>query len=594
MSDYDSKAIEERGAIEVIRYFEISKVVGAYIPIGDREPFFDGHLYLYSGGKRDNEHYTGRVAAQVKGKDLLEFKDGVFSYPIEMTDLKAYLHEGVAYFVVQEVGRKKRLFYKLLTPIELRTIISEKDGQKSVSVRLTRLYDRNLKQVEIELLQFDHDCKKQRSFADSRPVDFIDLQKQGVHSFSMDITVRDKKETFLVAVTKEPVFLYANYENNVKVPLGIGRASISLLRDVEEPVKVGKTAYYNSFKSKMEGGMLTVSVGDCFKITLDPTGKKKQATLNMGRRATMLKDVITEAEFILALQKHKEVTVGALTLPIPFPDKHELTEGLDENLKAWHKLDDVLTRIHCNKDIDMSQVKKKDEVTIDIIIDMVGNGHHRSLKDVTLGINNIRLTNLNLWFLIYKDEEGKYVIKNFFDKSIGYKAFYEYPDGKQEESLYSWFDREKLMSCDNFPYDEVIPSYEALKDRNTHIYERANFLLLEIIAAYDKTEDESKKRVMYEAALKIGHWLEEKDDDSNRIIHQLNRFQLLKRSPGLSDGDKRELKRLKLEYAQDDHMSYAIALLLDDKDAYDYYWNKIDAQTQESYRERMPIYKFHK
>ena len=594
MSNYDSKAIEDRGAIEVIRYFEISKVVGAYIPIGDREPFFDGHLYLYNGGKRDNDHYTGRVAAQVKGKDLLEFKDGVFSYQIEMTDLKAYLHEGVAYFVVQEVGRKKRLFYKLLTPLELRTIISEKASQDSVSVRLERLYDRDLKKVEIELLQFDLDCKKQRSFADSKPVDFTDLQKQGVHSFSMDVTVRNKKESFLVAVTKEPLYIYANYENDIKVPLGFGRANITLLRDIGEPVTVGGKEYYNRFKSKMEGGMLTISVGECFTITFDPTYKKKQATMNMSRRAKMLKDVITEAEFILALQKHKEITVGSLKLPIPFPDKHEMTEGLEENLKSWHKLDDVLTQICCNKDIDMSLVKKKDEVTIDIIIDMVGDGHHRSLKDVTLGINNIRLANLNLWFLIFKDEEGKFVIKNFFDKSIGYQAFYKYPDGKQEESLYSWFERDKLLSCDNFSYDDVIPSYEALDGKNTHIYERANFLLLEIIAAYDGTQDDGKKQVMYDAVMKIGQWLEENDVEENKIIHKLNRYQMVKRHPGLSDDDKRELKRLKLEYGIDEQISYAIALLLDDKETYEYYWSKMDAQMQKSYQERMPIYKFHK
>lgn len=594
MSDYDSKHIEDKAVNEVIRYFEDSKIVATYIANNDKEPFFDGHLYLYAGGKRDNDHYSGRVAAQVKGKDLGEFKDGVFSYPIEMSDLKAYLHEGIAYFVVQEVKRRKRLYYKLLSPLELRTIFKNKGNQGSYSVRMKRATDRDVKNIELELVQFERDCKKQISFADSAPIDFPDLQKQGIHSFSMDVAVRDKKESFLVAVTKEPVFLYANYENDVKVPLGIGRASISLLRDVEEPVKVGGIVYYDRFKSIMEGGMLTVSVGECFKITLDPTGKKKQATLNMGRRATMLKDVIKEAEFILALQKHKEIKVGALTLPIPFPDKHELTEGLDENLIAWHKLDDVLTRISCNKDIDMSLVKKKDEVTIEIIIDMVGNGHHRSLKDVTLGTNNIRLANLNLWFLINKVEEGKYVIKNFFDKSIGYQVSYEYPDGKQEESLYSWFDREKLLSCDNFPYDDVIPSYEMLKDKNSHIYERANFLLLEIIAAYDKTEDEGKKQVMYDAVMKIGRWLEEHDDDGNKIIHQLNRFQLLKRRPGLSDEDKRELKKLKLDYAADEHLSYAIALLLDDKETYEYYWNKMDAQTQASYRERMPIYRFHK
>ena len=145
MADYDSKATEDKAVTEVLRFFENSKIVAAHIGYGEKTPFFDGYLFLYAGGKRDNDHYTGRVAVQVKGKNLGEFKDGVFSYPIEMHDLKAYLHEGIAYFVVQEVKRKKRLYYKLLTPVDLRTIIKEKEGQDSVSVSLKRATDRDIK-----------------------------------------------------------------------------------------------------------------------------------------------------------------------------------------------------------------------------------------------------------------------------------------------------------------------------------------------------------------------------------------------------------------------------------------------------------------
>ena len=83
MSDYDSKHIEDKAVNEVIRYFEDSKIVATYIANNDKEPFFDGHLYLYAGGKRDNEHYSGRVAAQVKGKDLGEFKNVYSATPLK-------------------------------------------------------------------------------------------------------------------------------------------------------------------------------------------------------------------------------------------------------------------------------------------------------------------------------------------------------------------------------------------------------------------------------------------------------------------------------------------------------------------------------
>lgn len=593
MAEYDSRAIEKLAVIEVERYFQYSKIVSTFIKDGDKEPFFDGNLYLFAGGIRDNDHYTGRVAVQVKGENLGAFKDGVYSYPIEMNDLKAYLHGGIAYFVVQEVKKRKKLFYKLLTPVELRSLIREKDGQKTVSVRMKPAQDRDLKNVEVELLQFERDCRKQVSYADAPTFDFKEWDKLGIHRFSIDLTVRDKKMPFLQAVTTKPIYLYADMPGGAKIPLGDGPASIALMREVEQPVIIGERQFFDKFKTTMQHGMLTINIGDCFSITIDPSGKNKKASLNVKRGAKMLKEVIRESEFLLALKEKKEIQIGTLRLNIPLPDDNDVTKGLEQYLPAWHKLDDVLVKMHCNKDMDLSKVKKEDGKTIDIIIDMVGNGKVLSLKNATLGINNVHIANLNLWLLIYKNDDGKYIVKDFFDKSIGYRVDYEYPEGVLRESIYSWFEREKLLECDNFPYCDVIPSYEELKNENPHIYERGNFFLLELIAAYDKTNDDIKKRVMYDAALMINEWLRNSDEPENKVVHILNHYQILKRGSGLNDEQKAELKKIQMENVIDAQIAYAASLLLDDKDAIEYHWKRMDSQLQETYKERMPIYKFH-
>lgn len=593
MAEYDSRAIEKLAVIEVERYFQYSKIVSTFIKDGDKEPFFDGNLYLYAGGVRDNEHYTGRVAVQVKGENLGEFMDGVYSYPIEMNDLKAYLHGGIAYFVVQEVKKRKILFYKLLTPVELRSLIREKDGQKTVSVRMKPAQDRDLKNVEVELLQFERDCRKQVSYADAPTFDFKEWDKLGIHKFSIDLTVRDKKMSFLQAVTTKPIYLYADMPGGAKIPLGDGPASIALMKEVEQPVVIGERQFFDKIKTTMQHGMLTINVGDCFSITIDPSGKNKKASLNVKRGAKMLKEVIQESEFLLALKEKKEIQIGTLKLNIPFPDDNEVTKGLEQYLTAWHKLDDVLVKMHCNKDLDLSKVEKADEKTIDIIIDMVGNCKELSLNNATIGINNVHIANLNLWLLIYKNEEGKYIVKDFFDKSIGYRAEYEYPEGVLRESIYSWFEREKLLECDNFPYCDVIPSYEELKNENPHIYERGNFFLLELIAAFDKTNDDIKKRVMFDAALMINEWLRNSDEPENKVVHILNHYQILKRGSALNEEQKAELKKIQVENVNDAQIAYAASLLLDDKDAVEYHWKRMDPQLQETYKERMPIYKFH-
>ena len=457
---------------------------------------------------------------------------------------------------------------------------------------MNRAYDRDIKTIEIEIIQFEHDCKKQVSYADAPIFNFEDFGKNGIHSFSIDITMKDKNVPFLQAVTTKPIYLYADVPGGAKVPMGTGPANIALMRDVEEPVEVAGRIFYQNYKTKMEGGMLTITVGDCFTITLDPSGNKQQASMNMKRRAKMLKDVITEAEFILELQRTKKIKIGALNLSIPFPAEHEITEGLSEYLKAWHELDDMLTGIECNKDLDMTQITQKDEKTIDVLINMLGQGKACSLTNVTIGINNVQLANLNLWLMIYKNQEGKHEIKSLFDHSLGYKAEFNYPEGKLEECLYSGLERGILADCDNVPYSDVIPSYESLKTVNPHIYERGNLFLLELIAAYDKTTDEVKKKVMFNAAIEISNWLLDKDG-GNQVLHVLNKYQILRRNANLNDEQKAELKKIQMENAGDDEIAYAASLLLDDKASVEYHWNRLDTETQEIYKERMPIYKFH-
>ena len=591
MSDYDSKAIEDKAVNEVIRYFEDSKVVATYLANNDKEPFFDGNLYLYQGGERDNTHYIGRVAVQVKGKDLVKFKKGVFSYPIEMTDLKAYLHEGIAFFVVQEVKRKKRFFYRLLTPVELRSIIMNKPENGTVSVRLNRATDRDIKKVESELIEFERNCRKQVSFVDTKPLDFEDLQKRGIHSFSVEVTAKSTKGPFY-ALTSTPVFLYANLGEGIQVPIGEGPANLSFSQVVDDMVSVKGEVFFKSFKMTIDRGLLTINVSECFSLSYDPNDLKKKANFLFKRGAKKLKDAINEASFLLALQINKEVTIGKITIPIPFPDNHQISEGLDKQLKVWRSLDETFKMLGCNKDLDLSLLKDSDGSTIEILISMIRDSCSLSLNNVTPGINIVELANMRLWLLIYKGDDDKHIMKNFFDKSLGMTVSYRYPEGVLGESIYSWFDRKKLIDCDNFPYDDVVGSYEELKNVNPHAYERENLFLLELIAAYDKTDDNEKKKLMFDAAYDISQWLIVHDDE-HIIQNQLNKFQLIKRGSGLSDDDEKELKRLQLENTSNVEISYAISLLLDDKASYEYYWGKMDQKIRNIYKKRMPIYIFH-
>lgn len=592
----DTDKIEAKGISAVDVFFEDSSVVTAYLKKHDKEPIWDGALYLYSEGIKDNAHYTGRIAVQIKGKQQKTFRTKGFTYRIGMEELKAYLKEGVAYFVVQQVGKEKKLFYHLLSPVDIRCLLNINDGKKSVAVPMMSINDNDLENIERELLLFEMDCKRQTSFAESKPVEFADLFKEGMHSFSVNVSAKDKTQNFLLALTGQPVYVYGNMDYDVQVPIGNGKAWLTLGNDVHLPVKVKDRLFYEGYHFQMDKDSMTLTVGECFEMKFlrhkeDLTGK---VNVNVSRKAKLLKDVIREAEFIMALEREHEVTIGVKTFPIPMVE-NKMTPFLNKHLGTWIETNRMLEKVGANFDLDLTKLTKKDSTTLSILIEAIWREHEVDVKDVTLGVNNVKVANLNLWLIISKIEEGRFVIRSFFDDRWEIKATYKYPDGTFGECLYSWFDKEKIIDCDNFPYGDVVKGFEKLVGKNPHVFERSNMLLLSMIAAYDEMDENNPKRyLLYDTSLSLAKWLMEKDKNEGwHIIYKLNYYQILKRQPGLTEDDIKELKQLQLESNENTLVQCGVSLLLEDRTSFEYYWEKLPKEEQEEFV-NYPIYKFRK
>ena len=592
----DTDKIEAKGVNAVDVFFEDSSVVTAYLKKHDKEPIWDGALYLYSEGIKDNAHYTGRIAVQIKGKLQKIFRTKGFTYRIGMVELRAYLKEGVAYFVVQQVNKEKRLFYHLLSPVDIRSLINNNEGKKSVAVPMMPINDDDLGNIERELLIFEMDCKRQASYAESKPVDFADLFKKGMHSFSVNVSAKDKTQNYLLALTGQPVYVYGNMDYDVQVPIGNGKAWLTLGNDVNLPVKVKDRIYYDGYHFQMDKDSMTLTVGECFEMKFlrdgeDLTGK---VNVNVSRKAKMLKDVIREAEFIMALEREHEVTIGVKTFPIPVAE-NKMTPFLNKHLGTWIETNRMLEKVGANFDLDLTKVTKKDSTTLSVLIEAIWRDHEVDVKDVTLGVNNVKVANLNLWLIISKIEEGRFVIRSFFDDRWEIKATFDYPDGTFDECLYSWFDKEKIIDCDNFPYGDVINGFEKLTGKNPHVFERANMLLLSMISVFDETgKNNPKRNLLYNTSLSLAKWLMEKDNNEDwQIVYKLNYYQILKRLPGLVEDDINALKQLQLDGNGNTLVQCGVSLLLEDKTSFEYYWKKLSKEEQEEFA-KYPIYKFRK
>ena len=85
----DTKAIEDKALNHFKSFIEDSKVISQFISDNDKEPCWDGHLYLYADGIRDKEHLQGRVPIQIKGTEVGRFVTKKWKFKIEKADLKA-------------------------------------------------------------------------------------------------------------------------------------------------------------------------------------------------------------------------------------------------------------------------------------------------------------------------------------------------------------------------------------------------------------------------------------------------------------------------------------------------------------------------
>lgn len=356
--------------------------------------------------------------------------------------------------------------------------------------------------------------------------------------------------------------------------------------------------FYSSYNIKNGKTDVTIYVGDCFTLTMkkNPKDSGNEASINIRRTAKFLKKIINEAEFILSMADAAEVTIGKVNLPIKIPsDGDRLIDQLRKNINDWKELDATLCKIGANEDIDMSILSQDEEKMIDILIIMIGKCNELNLNKIEPGLINVKIANLNLLLLAYRAESGKYILKTFFDKSLGIKASYKYPDGVYEESIYGVFDRQMILDCYNFPYADIIPSYEAVRDINPHTCERMNLLMLEMLSAYDMmTIDKSpRKEILLKTVIDMSDWLLAHDDKNNETLHLVNKYQILKRQEKLTNIEVKILKRLQLENTANPFFVCGIALLLDDLDSFDFYWEKLSFEEQAHFKS-FPIWIFKK
>lgn len=592
----DTTNIEVKAINEFRRYLEDSAVVQPFINDNDKEPSWDGFLYVYKDGIKDKSHYSYRVPIQIKGHEVDYFKDG-YKEKIDIDDLRAYLTDPVIYVVclIKKDSKERRLLYRNLLPETIKNILKGKDKQSSVSVLMKPIPDK-CEDFEKLLTVFDGDKIKQLPFAHKPSMSIQDIKSRKIRQFQFAAPTIFKDNIQLMRyLSKTPTFIYAqiNAQYDISVPIEGGEALLTFNQKRDIEIKSGGRVFYHEICTEVKDGVFSVIIGKVLRLEL-PDENSLQMTIHVNCEADNLDERINEAEFILALHETSSLELGERAITIHIPDG-EMVDSLTNQLPGWKALQQLLTMLHVTKPINLSQIKKEQEKIIEIFIEGIVNQKRVDVPQAKTQLYVFEIATLHLLCWVLKDEKtNECAFGDYFDGQLQIS----YPkSGKQYlQSPFSYLREEHLWErIDNIPFERQVSDYEELASTNEDIFDTANQDVLWMIKAADavSAKDEERKEVLLKNALIVSQWLAEKDkrEGSHGIMYKLNCLQIIKRQRTLQPPELEELNGLMSDESVNAYAKVGVAALLDDKESFEVNKNQL-SETDFRDLSNMPISRF--
>jgi hypothetical protein len=594
----DTKAIEEKALNYFKNFIEDSKVISQYLDENDKEPCWDGHLYLYADGKKDKDHQKGRVPVQIKGTEVDRFVTKGWKFKLEKNDLKAYLEEPTFFIVcqVKKDSRERKLFYRELLPDLVNKLLRDmgkNDSRKTLFHPLTE----DLREFEDQLMVFLGNSKKMISFARSKLLSMEEAVKRGVKDFSF---IAPSKYTDRLQLMKylstHSTRLYAKIDKelDVEMPLSNGPGRFVFQRDDEGEVKVGDKVYFKGYHSEIKDGRIIIKIADVMTVNLPMDNTDKEiATVKMITKAKYLKESINEAEFGVALNDTGVLSIGSVELQMSVNEK-DFVEKMRDNVVRWKELDEVLDKLHVTKPFDLTKITDEQGKLIDILIETIGKGKTVKLpgQEPTLFLWEISNVRLLLWCGVGKD--GECAIGDFFDKSVRIS----YKIGENETinvSPYSYLQLDRLWEkVDNVDYDNLVASSEMAARQHEYCYMMSNYDVLAMITAADALEntDTERRKILLSEALKLDDWLiDNEPKEEMHPLHVINRLQIQERQRGLTADELHWLEGMLSDSKSGDMVKIGAHLLLNHQKEF---WSLFESLSDDDQKrvKNFPIWRY--
>lgn len=597
-------AIEKYATNAVENVLNLSPYLSTFIADNDKEPSWDGNVYIFKTDKKRKDKMHGRIPIQVRGKQCDEFPKKEKTYQIEVAHLENYLKDGgailfVVYIKCQPclpIHVESKVFYSTLTPIKLMKILAsrKKEDQKTIMVTVNPLPD-SPDEIATICLNCMEDCHKQASFVGGKLPTIEELENDNsVECIMTSISGFGIDKDYFKALLNHETYFYAKLKGlDIPIPLSVIPIEKVISEDIDKPISVDGKKFFDSYKRVRRVDSTTITIGNCLSIAHIFADQKIHCSF---RSPAMLRNRTKALQFFVALIKagHFEIDKDSFPYPIKPEERDDVIKAFSCELTLCQRAVETLDKLHCTDDVDITKLSNEELRNLHRLSDAVmDNKPIRGLKDNQSLIVNINIGRLRFLVCLEKidGENGSYMVSDFFETELIAKV---QPNEEAEHLCvpkYIALRKEEFLHLSNIRYNQILPTFKKF-ERSPFLLQMANMLMLEVISAFDEAEG-MRKDALYNLADEFASWLQSMPDEGDMRISLLNKLQITKRMRDLTDEEDQLLMQIVDSYPDQNDILVGAYLLLDNQKLAKWYFNKLDEKEQEEFRQH-PINKFWK
>ena len=427
----DKKAIETISVNAVRNSIVTSPFLDQFIADNDKEPSWDGNVYIYEDTRKKKSKQKGRMPVQVKGKVCADFSADEISYSMAVSDLKNYLYDGgVVLFVVymNACGTATQIYYAELTPIKLRFELNNAKTQKSKTVKLKKFPDDGNKKATIFLNCFQN-CKKQASFTDAKLYSIEELEKTGLLE-GLTIPLAGAGIDPKTLLMTSEAYLYANVKgSSIPQPIKLLPKGIVTREEVLKDVVIDDYIYYKKYNVIKSAQSTIVQFGESFSITFEE--EKALCKINY-KNPSKLRSLAIDLHFLLDYIEKGYFQVGGVKYPFDKVGANFNNFDIEKERRRLlfaQRSVKVLDMLGCKKDLDVMKLTGEDIRNLDrLAVALIDKEPVFGLKPDLPPVLLMTIGGLKFALLFVKGErKGEYSIFDFFKSKLS--VAYEGTDG---------------------------------------------------------------------------------------------------------------------------------------------------------------------